>query len=55
MSEEQYNESVNEQSKNHTLEVLRTMMVEVDNCFSEKTAEEMFEIKNFIDSFVREL
>lgn len=55
MSEQQFTHTIEEQKKQAKLNLLREMMNEVQSCFEEKTPQELFEIKNFIDSFSHEL
>ncbi len=55
MSDEQIRVSQEEFEKRVKLNLLREMMIEAKECFSDKTQQEYFEIVNFIDSFTHEL
>ena len=53
MGQEQIMSAMEEHAKSQKLELLREMYNEVDNCFDDNN--KAWELKNFIDSFAREL
>ncbi len=54
MSEVQL-EQLSNQEKNAKLSLLRDMMNDTNECFDNFDAEQLWQVKNFLDSFAREI
>ena len=48
-------EVVKDNTKTHKIELLRTMLNDVEECFDNYSAQQQFEIKNFIESYIHEI